>query len=138
MKVELVLILVVVSFLVGCATNGKGLPAQIPQALNGACQLFQKAKPMVVAAREYCKAHWNDKVPGTDRDLIPEDVKKTLREMDALLPQLDTAGDALCAGAEAMTAFVGADGKHVSADQVLDVVLRGVAIAIDLKGKGVI
>jgi hypothetical protein len=138
MKLEYVLILVIVSFLVGCATNGKGLPKQIPQALNEACSLYTKSKPEILKARAFAVAHWNDKVPGTDQDLIPAEVKTTLQQLDAYLPELDKAGVALCSAAEGVNAFeaLGADGKKVDWDQVLSVVLKGASIAIDLKTKG--
>jgi hypothetical protein len=138
MKVELVLILVVVSFLVGCASGGGSLPKQIPDALNAACNLYSKAKPEIIKARAYAVAHWNDKVPGTDQDLIPAEVKKTLQDLDTYLPELDKAGLALCSAAEGVNAFeaLGADGKKVDWNQVLTVVLKGASIAIDLKTKG--
>src|SRR6266498_242136 len=119
----------------GCATAGKSLPKQIPDAMNAACDLYTKAKPEIVKAREYAKAHWNDKVPGSDQDLIPAEVKKTLLELDALLPKLDMAGLALCSAAEGINAVqtIGNQGGKIDWNEVLTVVLKGASIALDMK-----
>ena len=136
----IILYLLIGGVLGGCATTGKSLPKQIPDALNAACDLYTKAKPEVLKAREYAKAHWNDKVPGSDQDLIPAEVKKTLLEFDAILPKLDAAGLAICSAAEGINAFqnIGATGGKVDWNEVLTVVLKGASIALDMKSKGVI
>jgi hypothetical protein len=132
-------VLALATFLLGCA--GKvPLPKQIPDALNAACGLYTTAKPEVLKAREYAKLHWNDKVPGSDRDLISAEVKKTLLDFDALLPKLDAAGLAICSAAEGINAFqtIGAQGGKVDWNEVLTVVLKGASIALDMKQKGMI
>ena len=122
----------------GCATAGKSLPKQIPDALNAACDVYSKAKPEVIKARDFAKAHWNDKVPGSDKDLIPPDVKQILQQLDTYLPELDKAGLALCAASEGLNAFSAAPGSKVDWNEVLTVVLKGASIALDMKAKGVI
>jgi hypothetical protein len=138
-------VLALATFLLGCA--GKvPLPKQIPDALNEACKVYSKAKPQVVAARDYAKAHWNEKIPGSDKDLIPADVKTLLQELDSYLPELDKAGLALCGASEALNAITaaaqpgGAAGaaQKVDWNQVLTVVLKGASLALDLKAKGAI
>lgn len=135
-----IVLFVLVAFLFGCATNGKNIPKQLPDALNAACDLYSKAKPQVIAAREYAKQHWDEKVPGTDRDLIPADVKKILLELDSYLPELDKAGLALCSAAEGVNTFqtIGNQGGKIDWNQVLTIVMKGASIALDLKAKGAI
>jgi hypothetical protein len=130
--------LIVGGVLGGCASAGKSIPQQIPDALTEACNVYTKAKPLVIQARDYAKAHWNEKVPGSDKDLIPADVKQVLQELDTYLPELDKAGLALCAASEGLNAFTAAPGSKVDWNQVLTVVLKGAALAIDMKSKGVI
>jgi hypothetical protein len=132
-------VLALITFLIGCAGRTP-IPKQIPDALNAACDVYSKAKPQVIAARDYAKVHWNDKVPGSDQDLIPAEVKKTLLELDEYLPKLDAAGLALCSAAQGVNAFsaAAAGGAKVDWNQVLTVVLKGASIALDLKSKGVI
>ena len=138
-KIVLVFALVFAAgFLGGCATAGKSIPQQIPDALNQACALYTKAKPEVLAARSYAVAHWNDKIPGTDKDVIPAEVKKTLQEFDSYLPDLDKAGVALCAASGAVNVFASAGQQAVDWNQVLTVVLKAASVAIDLKAKGAI
>src|SRR5581483_6852723 len=116
----------------GCATVKKSLPKQIPDAITAACDVYTKAKPQVIAAREYAKAHWNDKVPGTDQDLIPADVKKVLLDLDAYLPQIDRAGLAICAAAEGLDALQQHENESGSIDWnvVLTDVLKAASIAL--------
>lgn len=123
--------------LAGCASSQ--LPKQIPETLTAACDLYTEHKPDVIKARAFIVAHWNDKVPGTDKDLIPADYKVWLQKADTYLPQLDAAGVAICAASEGLNAFlVGADNKKINWDQALAVVVKGIGIALDLKQKGVI
>ncbi|SRR6266540_3730445 len=124
----------------GCATAGKSLPKQIPDAMNAACDLHQKARPLVIQAREYAKQHWDDKVPGTDTDLIPPEVKKALADFDALLPKLDAAGLAICSAAEGINAAqtIGNQGGKINWNEVFTVIIKGASIALDMKQRGVI
>lgn len=136
----LLIVLLLVGFLFGCASTGQSLQKQIPDALNAACDVYLKAKPEILKARGYALAHWDEKIPGTDRDVIPAEVKKILLEFDKILPKLDAAGLALCAAAAGVNAFdsVAKSGGKVDWNQVLTVVLKGASIAIDLKAKGAI
>ncbi len=139
-SILLVILYLVIGGVVGGCAGRVPLPKQIPEALNAACDLYTKAKPEVIKAREYAKAHWNDKVPGSDQDLIPAEVKKTLLEFDAILPKLDGAGLAICSSAEGISTFqatIGA-GEKIDWNEVLTVVLKGASIALDMKSKGVI
>jgi hypothetical protein len=134
--VTLVVCLIAGVILGGCAT-GKSLPAQIPQTMKAACDLYTSHKADVVSAREYLKAHWNDKVPGTDTDLIPADAKAWARKIDAILPDLNRAGQLLCAASTSLETFMQLGGdKKVDWDQVLSTVIKGVAIGVELHQKG--
>jgi hypothetical protein len=52
--ITLVLCLIAGVILGGCAT-GKSLPAQIPETMKEACDLYVVAKPDVLKLREYAK-----------------------------------------------------------------------------------
>ena len=132
-------LLALATFLMGCAGRIP-LPKQIPDAMNAACDLYTKAKPEVMKAHDYAKAHWDDKVPGTDKDLIPAEVKKVLLDFNALLPKLDAAGLAICSAAEGINAFqtIGNQGGKIDWNEVLTIVMKGASIALDMKSKGVI
>lgn len=130
-KFTVLAMLLAAALLNSCATAN--IPKQIPDALNAACDVYSKAKPDIIKARELAIAHWNDKVPGSDRDLIPAEAKKTLQELDALLPKLDAAGLTICSTAEALSAIGKSPDGSVDWNQVLTVVLKGASLAIDLK-----
>jgi hypothetical protein len=134
--ITLVVCLIAGVILGGCAT-GKSIPQQIPQTMKASCDLFTAHKPDIIAARAYLKEHWNDKIPGTDRDLIPAEVKAWALKLDAVLPELDKAGQLLCAASTSLEAFqqLGGD-KKVDWDAVLSTVVKGVALGIELKQKG--
>jgi hypothetical protein len=127
--------LVIALFCSSCASTAN-FPKQIPDALNAACDTYSKAKPEVLKAREYAMAHWNDKVPGSDRDIIPAEVKQKLQEFAAFLPKLDTAGLAICSAAEGLSVLSASPDGKVDWNQLLTVVLKGASLAIDLKKTG--
>lgn len=133
-KFTVLAMLLAAALLNSCATAN--IPKQIPDAMNAACETYSHAKPAVLKAREFAIAHWNDKVPGSDRDLIPAEAKKTLQELDALLPKLDAAGLTICSTAEALSAIGKSPDGSVDWNQVLTVVLKGASLAIDLKKTG--
>ncbi len=122
-----VMIVLPIACLLMLACASRPLPKQIPETMRAACDLYTQAKPDVLRAREYAKAHW---------ETIPEEWKPTLRKLDSYLPRLDEAGQMICAAAAAVDVF-NAD-KRVDWDDVLSTVLRAVSIAAELKAKGVI
>jgi hypothetical protein len=126
--VTLVVCLIAGVILGGCAT-GKGLPAQIPQTISSACTLYTQAKPDVLKAREYAKENWAS---------IPPDVQQLLAKLDAYLPELDRAGTLLCAASTSLETLNVSDGHKINWDDVLSTVVRGAALAIELKQKGAI
>jgi hypothetical protein len=125
--ITLVLCLVAGVVLGGCATTGKALPEQIPQTMKAACDLYVKAKPDVIKLREYAKSNWA---------AIPPDVQQLLAKLDAYLPELDRAGTLLCAADASIEALQVGNAKKVNWDEVLSTVVRGAALAIELKQKG--
>lgn len=137
-KLTLILILVAIVAMTGCPATTSGALAKLPETAKAACAVYSSAKPEVIAARAWAKDHWNDKIPGTDTDLIPATVKGTLLRLDSYLPQLDSAGLVICSIAESTDALQLADGKKVDWDQVLATTLKAVSFAIDLKKTGAI
>lgn len=69
---------------------------QLPDTAKSVCNLYQNAKPKVVALREWVTTNWDATVPGTDTPVIPADVKALLKEFDSYLPELDAAGKLVC------------------------------------------
>lgn len=136
-RLMLIVSILTMALLCSCASTAN-IPKQIPDALSAACDTYTKAKPEVVKAREYAVAHWNDKVPGSDRDLIPAEVKTKLQDFDKFLPKLDAAGLAICSAAEAVDVFMTSPGEKVDWNELLTIVLKGASVAIDLKSKGVL
>jgi hypothetical protein len=124
----LVLCLVAGVVLGGCA-SGTALPQQIPQTMKAACDLYVKSRPDVLKLREYAKANWAS---------IPPDVQQLLAKLDGYLPELDRAGTLLCAASASLDSIYLGEKKKISWDDVLSTVVRGAALAIELKQKGAI
>jgi hypothetical protein len=124
----LVVCLIAGVILGGCAT-GKALPEQIPQTMKAACDLYVKAKPDVLKLREYAKANWPS---------IPPDVQQLLAKLDGYLPELDRAGTLLCAASSSLEVLQLGAKQKINWDDVLSTVVRGAALAIELKQKGAI
>ena len=129
----------------GCASSSiTSLPKQIPDTLRAACDLYTKGKPQILKVRAYITEHWNDKVPGTDRDLIPAEAKAWLTEANTYLPELDRAGLALCSAAEGVDVLQatlkagGGDGKKIDWDKALSIVIKGADFALQMHAKGAI
>ena len=124
------IVLVVLALILGLALGGcrsLSLPTQIPATMKAACDLYTTAKPDVIKAREYAKQHWSQ---------IPEDVKPILKQLDTYLPELDKAGQTICAASTSLEHF---DGKtKVNWDDVLSTVIRAVGFAVELKQRGAI
>jgi hypothetical protein len=126
--ITLVACLIAGVILGGCAT-GKSLPAQIPETMKAACDLYVKAKPDVLKLREYAKSNWAS---------IPPDVQQLLAKLDAYLPELDRAGTLLCAASTSLETLNVGEKQKINWDDVLSTVVRGAALAIELKQRGAI
>jgi hypothetical protein len=124
----LILCLVAGVILGGCA-SGTALPQQIPQTMKAACDLYVKARPDVMKLREYAKANWPS---------IPPDVQQLLAKLDGYLPEIDRAGTLLCAASSTVDSLHIGEQRKINWDDVLSTVVRGAALAIELKQKGAI
>jgi len=140
---RIVSILVLAVTLSGCGT-GMNLPPQLKDTMAQACEFYQKAKPSIVAYRNWAHEHWNDLVTmpdGSTGPLIPHEAKAILTELDSYLPALDNAGQLVC--------LVASDsglpqpeqqsiGRSIDWDRVLSVTIKAATLAVQLKAQGVI
>lgn len=110
-----------------------------------ACAFYRKAKPSVVAYREWAKAHWNDTLTQPDGQtvaLLNDDQKTLLLELDAYLPKLDKAGTQICHYVDSIEEPVRARpprrtaASNVDWDRVLSVTLKVATTAVQLKAEG--
>lgn len=112
----------------GCASSA--IPVQLKDTIREACDLYQRAKPEILEWRQTAKDNWSD---------IPEDWKPILLKLDSYLPELDRAGQVICAASvAAANDVVFRSGSKVNWDDVLATVIKAASIAANLKSGGVI
>jgi hypothetical protein len=106
----------------GCAS----IPSQIPGTMTQACSLYQQVRPDVVKLRAYAVSNWA---------AIPPDAQETLKKLDSYLPELDRAGEMVCA----ISSGGLVESSHsIQWDDVLSTVVKAAALAADMKRQGVI
>lgn len=96
MRIAMIITILAVTFLMGCATTAGGklsIPQQIPQAVHQACDTYNQVKPEIVKARTFAVANW---------DKIPPEAQQVLKQIDTYLPQLDKLGTDICAASAAL------------------------------------
>jgi biopolymer transport protein ExbD len=131
---EVLFLLVVLVVLAGCAGSMvKPIPASIPATVQVTCRLYEQVRPQVVELRTYAIANW---------EKIPPDVQGLLKELNQVLPELDKAGQVVCA-ADRLIALGRVDEingalakKGVDWDHVLSVVVRTAGTAAEMKARG--
>jgi hypothetical protein len=122
-KLSVVLTLAALLALTGCAS----LPDQLPETMKQACSLYQIVKPEVLRLRAYARDNWT---------AIPPDVQVTLTKLNGYLPELDRAGQLICAASGVAGSRI--DTSNVQWDDVLSTVVKVAGTAAELKAKGVI
>jgi hypothetical protein len=108
----------------GCAS----LPPQVAEAsetLDEVCNLYQTHRPLIVEARAYFVAHWDE---------LPPALKDSLRKIDQALPALDAGGVRVCDASQVTAALTGAS---LNRDEIGAAILRVVSMAVELKANGV-
>ncbi len=131
MKITALILIIVASMVFGYSCkSAAGIPEQLPQTMHQACDLYMKARPLVVKMRAWAIAN---------PDKLPDDIKPALAEIDAYLPGADQAGKTICAASAALdTLTISGNTQKVNWDQVLSAVLRAVSFAVQLKQQGAI
>lgn len=127
-----------------CGTGSSLVRPELTETAKAVCDLYENAKPKVVALRSWAKLNWNATVPGTNTPVIPSEVKETLTEFDKYLPEIDAAGKLICSFADASSVAAANDGssareklKNVPWDKVLAVTVKAVDLAVRYQqGKG--
>lgn len=125
-------------FLTSCSSTSI-VPPQLTETAKSVCNLYENAKPKVIALREWAKLNWDAKVPGTDTPVIPSNVKATLKEFDSYLPEIDAAGKLICSFTgntptpeqSALRQKI----KNVDWDKVLSATVKVVDLAVQYQAK---
>lgn len=102
------------------------LPTKLPETMTQACSLYQQVRPDVIKLRAYAVTNW---------DAIPPDAQETLKRLDSYLPELDRAGEMVCAISGGGTVQAS---RSIQWDDVLATVVKAASLAADMKRQGVI